>query len=47
MIALAAFVAGTLAGILVMCIVAASGDDSTSTAQGPMTPPEQSEEVAI
>jgi hypothetical protein len=34
-----AFFAGTLAGVLILAIVAAGRDDETSRAPGPVTPP--------
>lgn len=33
------FFAGTLAGVLIMSIVAVSGEDTPSRTQGPQTPP--------
>ena len=36
---LLAFFAGTLAGVLILSIVAAGADADTSNVQGPMTPP--------
>ena len=41
------FTIGGSCGVAIMCIVAASRDTDTSRVQGPMTPPEQSEEVAL
>ena len=41
------FLIGGPVGVIVMAIVAAGRDTDTSRAQGPMTPPEQSEEVAL
>jgi hypothetical protein len=34
-----AFFAGTLAGVLILAILAAGRDDETSRAPGPVTPP--------